>query len=341
MPVCKTTSCRKRKDLDGNGFCPSCQATSTASDNCTCKQCNMSVEKEAKALECDKCSSWCHIECTNVPEQLYDLLVCNNLEDGLKWFCHDCRTVEHQQSHHQDTNQNQSQDTNQSQSVTNQSVTSKVCNKLKFGTCPHGVTGKTVFNGKVCEFDHPKICKRYTNNGPHGRFGCNGSGCKLFHPMLCNNSVRTRKCYKPNCKLYHLRWTDRGNSKPRREPADSVHYPSRAENVGVSYYSDNTGQYKNTRNSKTPNFKRGMPSGQNDSSWSLFNNQQLPTSQTIQPNDFLEHLLSRLRIEMDTRFSQLENMFFKTFQRPALVTEKDFPYLAQAGRSSQPTHHKW
>ena len=211
MPVCKTSSCRKRKNLNADGICPACVLQSE--EDPICKQCSCEVDRDCKALECDKCSSWCHIACTNVPEALYDLLVCNNSEDGIKWFCHDCRATT-----------NDAQEIPAPRANSNNSGNITVCNKLKFGTCPHGVTGKTLVNGKKCDFTHPKLCKKYTKNGPHGRFGCNGSGCDLFHPMLCNDSVRNKKCHKPNCKLYHLRWTERGNQNPQRRQPNKYHF---------------------------------------------------------------------------------------------------------------------
>ena len=37
-------------------------------------------------------------------------------------------------------------------------VQGQVCKKFKRGNCPHGITGKTEYRGKVCEFAHPKLC---------------------------------------------------------------------------------------------------------------------------------------------------------------------------------------
>ena len=206
-----------------------------------CKQCNELIIIYSKALECDKCSSWCHIACTNVPEALYDFLflVCNKLEDGIKWFCHDCRvgSVDSHESTTPDINLNNSGDT-----------TAAVCNKLKLGTCPHGITGKTLVNGKKCDFAHPKLCKKYTKNGLHGKFGCNGFGCDLLHPMLCNDSVRNRKCHNPNCKLYHLRWTERDtNRKPR---GGQSNYRQNGNNSPGNQYPDNNADYRRTTNSQ-------------------------------------------------------------------------------------------
>ena len=212
MAVCATPSCRKRKDLNADGVCPTCILHSQHKEH-SCKQCKNPITDADKALVCDKCSALCHIQCTSVPEELFDLLVGNDAEDGLRWFCHECRNPPPSSV----VTESSQVETNNVNSSVNQQT--KVCDKLKVGTCPHGVTGKTLVGGKACEFAHPKICKRYINNGPHGRYGCNGSGCNLFHPMLCSSSVRNRKCHKANCKLYHLRWTDRGRTRhPNRQP---------------------------------------------------------------------------------------------------------------------------
>ena len=307
MPVCNTPSCRKRKDLNNDGICPTCVHQSQEHEDSICKQCNAAIVRDSKALECDKCSTWCHIACTNVPEALYNLLVCNNHEDGIKWFCHDCRvsgtTTQPQEPALGDN-------TNNSNTNNSNIIPVAVCNKLKLGTCPHGITGKTLVNDKKCDFVHPKICKKYTKNGPHGRFGCNGSGCNLLHPMLCNNSVRNRKCHKANCKLYHLRWTERGtNRKPHRGQSNSG---------------------KNRPNNQNPDniSRRDTPVLQElASSWG---NQQ-KSRQTNNPKDFLESIISTLHVEMDTRFQQFENMLLRTLHRQPQLSEKEYPYLTQEG----------
>ena len=310
MPVCSTPSCRKRKDLNTDGICPTCVRQSQEHEDSSCKQCNDVIIRDSNALECDKCSSWCHIACTNVPEALYDLLVCNNLEDGIKWFCHDCRvaSVDSHESTVPANNLNNSGDV-----ITNSGdVTVAVCNKLKIGTCPHGITGKTLVIGKKCDFAHPKLCKKYIRNGPHGRFGCNGSGCNLLHPMLCNDSVRNRKCHKPNCKLYHLRWTERGaNRKPR---GGQSNYRQNGNNRSGHQHQVNNADNRRTDSSQ------GYKSG-----W----NNQLNFRQTNNPKDFLEPMMSKLHAEMDTRFHQFENILLRTLHRQPRLTEKEYPNLTQ------------
>ena len=47
MPVCTTSSCRKRKDLNADGVCPACVQQS---EDSTCKQCNTVINGDSKAL---------------------------------------------------------------------------------------------------------------------------------------------------------------------------------------------------------------------------------------------------------------------------------------------------
>ena len=318
MPVCKTSSCRKRKDLNAEGICPACVLQSQDS---TCKQCESTINIHSKALECDKCSSWCCIACTNVPEPLYDLIVSNNSEDGIKWFCHDCRIstsepVTPPVTTNADTG-------NVAPPVTTNADT--VCNKLKYGTCPHGVTGKTLVGGKKCEFAHPKLCKKYTRNGPHGRFGCNGSGCDLYHPMLCNDSVRNKKCHKPNCKLYHLRWTERSSKNPQRQQ-------NFRGNSNNSARGQDTNQFSDRPNNYAKNYKNQDRVQSRNSNWGSQKKPSTPDSDA-----FLESMLSRVHVEMDSRLNQFENMLLRMLHHQPLFTEKDFPRLTQEGplRSSQ------
>ena len=47
--------------------------------------------------------------------------------------------------------------------------------------------------------------------------------CDKFHPKLCNGSVKTKSCYKKDCKLTHLKGTRRvenRNEKPANPGSD-------------------------------------------------------------------------------------------------------------------------
>ena len=55
----------------------------------TCLDCENKVNKEDKALECEVCRSWFHIECQSVSERVYEVF---NVEDSnqIHWYCKYC-----------------------------------------------------------------------------------------------------------------------------------------------------------------------------------------------------------------------------------------------------------
>ena len=85
---------------------------------------------------------------------------------------------------------------------------------------------------KNCEFLHPKLCAKYCRFGK-GKFGCMKAGnCDKFHPKLCNGSVKTKSCYKKDCKLTHLKGTRRvenRNEKPANPGSDFLEKSQRRQ----------------------------------------------------------------------------------------------------------------
>ena len=93
----------------------------------------------------------------------------------------------------------------------------KVCYLYRKGVCPHGLRGKKLIDGKVCQFPHPRACWKYTAYGGRDKCGCHpGSGCIFFHPILCRHSVKDRNCVNEGCTFVHLKGTKRG--KPSLVP---------------------------------------------------------------------------------------------------------------------------
>ena len=171
-------------------------------------------DNASKALQCDadKCKVWYHLECTKISEALYDLINENakDNDDGIRWLCPKCSGNE------------------KVINIVEKPVdTVAVCSKLRHGTCPHGITGKSEHRGKICEFHHPKLCKKFVRNGNGGRFGCkNGNRCDFFHPILCKNSVKFRKCLDHKCTYVHLRGTARKERKTEQFPPTISNYPA-------------------------------------------------------------------------------------------------------------------
>ena len=209
MVTCCVQQCRKRANLDSDGYCPDHARSSTEDIVINCGKCNLAVSDDisAKALQCDseQCKVWFHLSCTNISIELYNLMneSGKNEDDGLRWLCPNCRV--------------KSVSLNKEAS----SKTNPICSKLKQGKCPHGITGKRLYQGKMCEYLHPKFCKKFTRHGSGGRLGCkkSHSECLFYHPTLCRNSIKYRKCLNLNCTFTHLKGT------VRREYASSQLFP--------------------------------------------------------------------------------------------------------------------
>ena len=204
MVTCAQRNCRVRTNLGEDGFCP---AHSTANNdaaieeavvhNCgICKE-SVSDDEDSKILQCDStnCKLFHHLNCTDITETLFDLMH-EYSEAGIYWLCPDCRNV------------------NSVVNITpngSEADERAICNKFKHGSCPHGISGKTEYKGKVCEFRHPKLCKKFVKHGQGGRYGCkhNDKHCRHFHPILCRNSVKHKKCLNQKCTFTHIKGTIR------------------------------------------------------------------------------------------------------------------------------------
>ena len=101
-----------------------------------------------------------------------------------------------------------------------------ICAEYKLGKCPHGVSGRTLYQGEACKKSHPKRCKKFTRLGNDPSKGCTlGSGCHLYHPQHCKNSVQNKQCFNEKCTLVHMVGTIRVKaSKENRKKSGK--YPS-------------------------------------------------------------------------------------------------------------------
>ena len=74
MVTCNHLSCRRRKDLDEDGFCPQHTTQEVAAEtdvhSCKCGGCNETVQSnpDTKRLLCDSenCKAWYHLNCTSI-----------------------------------------------------------------------------------------------------------------------------------------------------------------------------------------------------------------------------------------------------------------------------------
>ena len=99
MVTCNELRCRRRKNLDANGYCPQHSTAEAAPEtvhSCKCGGCDKAVgnEPETKGLLCDSenCKVWYHLECTKISEQLYELMNASSKDsdDGIRWLCPKC-----------------------------------------------------------------------------------------------------------------------------------------------------------------------------------------------------------------------------------------------------------
>lgn len=101
------------------------------------------------------------------------------------------------------------------------------CELLRRGKCPHGISGRTLVNGEICQFAHPRRCMRFCRNGPYSRHGCDqGRECQYLHPILCKYSLKYKQCTNLRCRFTHLTGTTRykSNSDPYyTEENDAYH----------------------------------------------------------------------------------------------------------------------
>ena len=76
----------------------------------------------------------------------------------------------------------------------------KACPLLKIGKCKHGWSGTKIDQGKICSYNHPKVCKRQEM---YGR--CYDKYCSKFHLKICREYMNTLNCGygKENCKFFH------------------------------------------------------------------------------------------------------------------------------------------
>ena len=170
MVTCAIRSCRVRLNLV-DGYCVTHARTNhdeVDTAQCLCGQCKELVPEDSstKAIMCnaEKCKVWYHLSCTNLNEALYELINSasnDDVDNGIRWLCPKCRCEDFTIAL-----------VPAEDPVIQISTNKGVCNKLKHGSCPHGISGKTEHRGKVCDFLHPKLCKKYTRYGSGGRYGC-------------------------------------------------------------------------------------------------------------------------------------------------------------------------
>ena len=94
------------------------------------------------------------------------------------------------------------------------------CKFFAKGSCRHGLSGEG------CNYDHPELCRKFTEHGTRQPRGCNkGKQCKHFHPQMCLNSLRTGKCLSQHCRYRHIKGTARHEKDGERNVNRTNHPP--------------------------------------------------------------------------------------------------------------------
>ena len=167
-----------------------------------------------------------------------------------------------------------------------------ICEKYRRGSCPHGISGRTLFNGKKCDYSHPKRCQKFCKYGPDSREGCEkGRDCDLLHPILCRYALRSKMCLNLQCKFTHIKGTKR--IKPCDQQNDRQRYPG----------NNNENRSNSRSDSDTPQVDLNIRPGFNSPTL----NQQTTTS-------FLSQLVEQLR-EMQKEIKEVKAMH-KTYPYP-------------------------
>ena len=101
-----------------------------------------------------------------------------------------------------------------------------VCEDYKRSNCRHGRDGQTEVNGEQCQNLHPKKSFRWCKSGKNEKRGCtDGEDCPYYHPVICRNSIRYRKCLKPECSYAHLQNTERYSRRNTQYEDHRDYYP--------------------------------------------------------------------------------------------------------------------
>ncbi|KAG7160040.1 putative PHD-finger-containing protein 2 [Homarus americanus] len=56
-----------------------------------CGECGLTVKDSDKAVGCDVCEVWFHIECEKFPEEVYNFMQDEEAEGVLMWYCSHCK----------------------------------------------------------------------------------------------------------------------------------------------------------------------------------------------------------------------------------------------------------
>ena len=221
--------------------------TTPPSEDCLCASCMAKLD--SGALKCSKCQKFVHVSCSELPkyylvrlatsgamyccvrcckteagEERYEeerqsinelferekLLIVPSTNDGHETSSGDVTSFR-QLISNQEVNivtETNNDATNQAIGVSTDSSASKkgICRYYLQNSCKHGPRGAD------CQYEHPKICFKFTSNG-NRRGGCKKTDCQFYHPKLCRKAMESRRCDNKYCKFYHVKGTKFGSEE--------------------------------------------------------------------------------------------------------------------------------
>lgn len=303
-----------------------------------CRKCKtwFSVGKDdTPTISCSSCGQGCHDSCyQNLGKILEEY-------PGLSYTCSRCDQVEQpdrpkkRESVEPKTNTpiNTSSSLNQSihhqdEDEENEEESLPICQKLRRGKCPHGISGRTLVDGRRCEFRHLKRCQYYCKHGTDPREGCDrGRDCNLLHPILCRFSVKSRLCTNLQCKFTHLTGTK------RYRPRNQVHDYGRQNEDNYQFnHQDRPNQ--NNYQSQVGNSSRAL--GRNEPP-QLANSFQNQAQNKPNQDSFLEQLFQQMQ-DMQREFREVKELVkprSTTWQQPLLPPQTVAPQY-QAVNQTRP-----
>ncbi len=188
-----------------------------------------------------------------------------------------------------------------------------VCEALKAGKCPHGISGRTLHNGVQCSKLHPKRCRRFTRFGPDSKRGCAlGSNCQRYHVKHCKNSVQHKQCINEQCTLVHLVGTARTKRKhqPNKDRRSRELPPSRCSEQDYRRREDSISGNRPPRDSSKSRGKTEQPSSNSPDSFL-----EIQTLLKVMKGDFQKELAA-LKDQISGQESKLSSMFPTANQTP-------------------------
>ena len=83
-----TKSVKPRPDQHSNSSSTT-TTTGTTDTDTICPDCQLVVDDQSKAIECEVCDRWYHTSCQNISNALYQVLICEETTN-ISWYCKSC-----------------------------------------------------------------------------------------------------------------------------------------------------------------------------------------------------------------------------------------------------------